>query len=94
MKVKQGKEQEYEKFVEINSHDFYSYGIITYLTNWANLMEEGMARGEKLEDIADITSDKADTDGITGFMFYRAQTALYTFWEYGEELHSFYDAKL
>lgn len=86
MKVKAGQEKDYEKFVEVNSHDFYSYGVITYMNRWVELMEKEIEQGKKVEEIADYTSRAADTDGITGFMFGCAVNALSKFWEYGEDL--------
>lgn len=86
MKVKPDKQQEYNHFVEINSKDFYSKGVIDYMHRWADLMEQKLSEGAKLADIADNTSLSADTEGITGFMYGAACQALYEFWEYGEVL--------
>lgn len=92
MKVKPGKEQEYNHFVEMNSKDFYSKGVIDFMHRWANLMEQKLAEGARLEDISETTSYTADTDGITGFMFHAAAGALYEYWEYGDELRSLAEA--
>ena len=93
MKVKIGAKEEYEKFVDINSNDFYSYGVIKYMHRWADLMEKEIDGGKKLSDIAEKTSHDADIEGITGFMYGVAVNALSRFWEYGEELSTWHNSK-
>lgn len=91
MKIKAGKEKEFEKFVEINSKDFYSLGVVNYVRRWAELMERDIANGAKVVDIADGTSREADTEGITGYMYGCAVSALSRFWEHGEELRKWHN---
>ena len=91
MKIKAGKEKEFERFVEINSKDFYSLGVINFANRWAELMEKEIANGAMVADMADRTSDEADTEGITGFMYGCAVSALSSFWEYGEELRKWHN---
>lgn len=91
MKIKAGKEKDFEQFVEINSKDFYSLGVVTYMKRWAELMEKEIANGAKLVDIADKTSHEADIEGITGFMYGCAVSALSQFWEHGEELRRWHN---
>ena len=91
MKIKSGKEAEFNNFVEINSHDGYSLAVVNYVKRWAELMEKEIAKGKRLIDIADKTSHKADTEGITGFMYGCAVSALSEFWEYGEELRKWHN---
>lgn len=86
MKVKVGKEKDFENFVEINSKDAYSYGVVKFMKRWADLMEKEIKKGAKVADIAKRTADEADTEGITGYMYGCAVSALSNFWEYGEEL--------
>ncbi len=93
MKLKQGTEAEYAAYVEKNSHDGYSKAVVDYAERWANLMEKAMGDGAKLEDVADSLSDSADTDGITGFMYGCAVSALSHFWEYGEQLRRWHNLK-
>lgn len=93
MKIKIGTEKEFEQFVEINSKDFYSLGVINYLKRWADLMEKEIENGAKVADIADKTSHIADTEGITGYMYGCAVSALSHFWEYGEELRKWHNKK-
>ena len=55
------------------------------------MMEERIANGEKIEDIAKELSHKADTEGITGFMYGCAVSILLQCWEYGEELRRWHN---
>ncbi len=88
----QGKSK-WEKFVEVNSKDSYSYTTVKYAQKWANLMEAKIDNGEKLEVIADKTSHAADTMGITGFMYGCAVNVLSQVWIYGERLRKWHNAK-
>lgn len=85
MKIKDGMQA---KFDEAKANNSDPYGACTYrfLERWADLMEEKMANGEKLEDIARKTSHEADTEGITGFMYGCAVSVLSHVWEHGEKL--------
>lgn len=86
MLIKPYLENEYSEYKEKNSHDDYSLGVITYTERWADLMESAINSGMKLEDVADNLSHEADTEGITGFMYGCAVSALAKFWVYGEQL--------
>ena len=91
MKIKEGQEKEYNKFVDVNSHDGYSKATVDFMCRWAELMEEMIASGEKIPDIAGKTSHDADTEGITGFMYGCAVNALAKFWEHGETLRKWHN---
>lgn len=97
MKIKKGQEEKYSKYVEINSTDGYSYGVVKFGLKWANLMEECFEQN-KDKDIktliienAERLGNKADTEGITGFMYSAAISALSEFWEHGEELRKWHN---
>lgn len=49
-------------------------------------MQVEMASGKTVSECAYITSQEADTEGISGFMFSCAANALSHAWKYGEEL--------
>lgn len=66
--------------------DPYGAGIYAYAKDWAELMEQEMREGKRLEDIAEETSQQADIDGITGFMYGAAVAVLSTSWKHGEQL--------
>lgn len=93
MKLKTGTETEYETYKAKNSSDPYSARVVSYGEDWANLMEARMGKGEKIADMANDTSHEADTDGITGFMYGAAVSALSHFWEHGEALRLWHNLK-
>jgi hypothetical protein len=91
MKLKPNTETEYEAYKTNNSSDPYSARVVSYGEDWANLMEARLSKGEQLADIAKETSHEADTDGITGFMYGCAVSALSHFWEHGETLRRWHN---
>ena len=88
MKVKDIKA--YEEW-KANNTDPYGLAIFRYAERWANMMEERITNGEKVEDIAKELSHKADTEGITGFMYGCAVSILSQCWKYGEELRGWHN---
>ena len=72
--------------VKDNNQDDKGGEVVRYAEAWADLMEERMANGEKLEDIAKDTSHEADTNGITGFMYGCAVSTLSQTWKHGKKL--------
>lgn len=89
------KDEEYwNHVVEINSHDGYGRCCVDYARDWANLMEEAIAKGEKLEDVAEELSHKADEPhGITGYMYGAAVSMLSRAWVHGEQLRCWHNLK-
>lgn len=85
MKLRTGTEQEYAEYKALQT-DAYSARIVSFSEDWANLMEDRMAKGEVIKDIARPTASEADTDGITGYMYGCAVRALSNFWVHGEAL--------
>lgn len=87
------------KSVEVNGNDPHDYGgVVTYFAEaWANLMEEQMAQGKKLENIASSSEKQIDKDlgqyGLTGFQYGCAVSILSQVWEYGEELRRWHNLK-
>lgn len=79
------------KFVENNSKDSYSNGIVVFAERWARLMQQEIVNGAKLEDIATATSHDADIDGLTGFMYGCAVSTLAQCWKYGEQLRRWHN---
>ena len=69
-----------------NNKDGYGSGVIRFAARWANLMEQKMSNGAKLEDIADAASHEADVEGITGFMYGASVSILSQVWAHGEQL--------
>ena len=80
------------QFVEINSKDGYSAGVVTYARRWAKYMQYLMKKHNKdLVLIADEASKVADIEGITGFMYGCAVNTLSQLWKYGEELRKWHN---
>jgi hypothetical protein len=83
--VKEELKIEYLEYVEANSKDGYSKGVVDYTERWANLMESGV-------DFQQASHD-ADIDGITGFMYDCAVQCLSKFWVRGDELLKWHNRK-
>ena len=88
MKLK--NKERWEQFITINN-DLYGSGVVRYAERCANMMEQEMESGKSLIEIADATSQKADTEGITGYMYGCAVSILSQVWEYGEELRKWHN---
>ena len=88
MKIKD--KEGWEKGRKANE-DGYGKAIFDYAESWADLMEARMAKGEKIEDMAQETSREADVEGITGFMYGAAVATLSQAWEHGEELRRWHN---
>ena len=86
IQIKTGLEAAYQAYVEMNSGDFYGKGVVDYSEAWASLMEDQISAGSTVVEIAKETSHTADTQGITGFMYGCAVSALAHYWVHGEEL--------
>lgn len=82
----------YNEWKEKNRDD-YGACIFRYAERWANLMEQQLEQGAKLEDIAEKLSHEADVEGITGFMYGAAVAVLAKCWEYGEELRQWHNKR-
>lgn len=92
MKIKAGLEAEYAEY-KANNTDPYGGRVVSYGEDWANGCELMMSEGHKLEDIADPISRQCDHDGITGFMYGCAVSALAKFWEHGEALRRWHNLR-
>lgn len=86
MKIKNGEEEAYKRYKESNNEDPYSARIVSFGEEWARLMEAEMGSGKELtSEMMDRCAGQADTDGITGFMYGAAASALSHFWEHAEK---------
>ena len=86
------KQKEYEQWKEVQE-DAYEKRIFEYAEIWATSMEEAMKSGYRVEDIADELSKKADTDGITGFMYNIAVQILSKHWIHGDALRRWHNSQ-
>lgn len=100
MRIKAGEESEYARYVEMNSTDAYSKAVVDYTERWATLMEQSipadatdaMVLGWLVrDDNGKRTSHDADAEGITGFMYGCAVSALAAFWLHGEALRRWHN---
>ena len=82
----------WQKCKTVNSDD-YGGAVVTYSERWARLMQVEMTNGKKLEDVADATSQEADLEGITGFMYGCAVSTLSHCWKHGEQLRRWHNIK-
>lgn len=74
-----------------NNTDPYGKGVMDFSERWADLMEQALAEGSTVADVAEVTSHTADTEGITGFMYGCAVQILSHVWEHGEELRRWHN---
>ncbi len=88
MKIKEGKEDVFENWRK-NNQDPYGVEVFEYAERWATLMEK--ARDNRgvvfsMAEVADETSKKADTTGISEPQHNWAKSLLRVCWEHGSEL--------
>ena len=82
----------WEQWVEVNSKDGYSLGVVTYARRWGKYMQHLMEKHNKtVVDIAENASHVSDIEGITGFMYGCAVSMLAQCWKYGEELRKWHN---
>lgn len=82
----------WEQFVEVNSKDSYSDGVVTYARRWAKYMQHLMQKHSKgVIEVAEKSSHVSDIEGITGFMYGCAVNTLAQCWKYGEELRKWHN---
>lgn len=96
MKIKQELKDEYDSYVKKNSKDPYSRAVVDFAEQWAREMEKSMNKGITLAEIAETACSLVDSRpgfGITGYMYGASVSALSYFWEHGEELRSWHNAK-
>lgn len=76
--------------VKLNSSDAYSYECCRYAAAWASLMESA---GPFTPESAEECASKADTGGITGFMYGAAVAMLAKFWAHGDKLRRWHNGE-
>ncbi|MDD3304396.1 MAG: hypothetical protein PHP54_05725 [Clostridia bacterium] len=82
----------WEKWVELYSKYYYSYGVVKYACRWAKYMQHLMKKHNKsIFQIADKASCLSDTEGITGFMHVCAVSMLSECWKYGDDLRKWHN---
>lgn len=91
MKLKQGTDVQYQDYKAKNNADPYSAAVVSYAERWAELMEAALDSGTPLSECAKRLSHDADHEGITGFMYGCAVSALNHFWVHGEALRKWHN---
>lgn len=71
--------------------DPYGSGVVRYAETWARLMQAEIAKGRTVVECAEVTSHKADIEGITGFMYGCAVSILAKCWKHGEDLRKWHN---
>lgn len=95
MKIINGMEQAYKDWYNKNL-DAYGHACFTFAERWAEMLEEIIDHSSDsparvIIDNAEQLSYKADTEGITGYMYGMAVGILSQCWEYGEELRKWHN---
>ena len=80
----------WDKTVTKNT-DGYGSCVVRYAARWAWLMEQRIAEGSTVADIAKQTGHDADREGITGFMYGCAVGILAQVWKHGEALRCWHN---
>jgi hypothetical protein len=89
MKIKNGKEQEYQDWIDKQGDDGYGLACFSYAETWAELLESNDIKTLTKEKIETL-SFEADKEGITGAMFGFAKGILIAAWEYGHLIEYYY----
>lgn len=74
-----------------NNKDPYGSRVVRYAEEWARLMQSRMASGQTIPECANETSQLANDDGITGFMYGCAVGVLSKVWKHGESLRRWHN---
>ncbi|MEG2310398.1 MAG: hypothetical protein RSB76_00230 [Clostridia bacterium] len=82
---------DWDEFVNINSSNGYSNGVVVYARQWAKYMQYKILQGAMLVDIADSTAQDADIYGMSGFMYICAVNALSECWKFGQDLRKWHN---
>lgn len=97
MVVKTDKITDYNKFVCKSKDSSYTRGIFNFCVAWANKIEEKMAKGAVLADIADDSEMECYKEDpsldVTGHMYSCAISILSSCWEHGDELRKWHNDK-
>lgn len=81
----------WDRWKKKNNHDDYSSTTVAYTERWGRLMQIQIKQGTQLDRVAETFSQTANVDGITGYMFDYAISALKEHWVHGAELRRWYD---
>lgn len=91
IEIIQEKGDDYKTYVDNNSQDGYSLGVVDYAEYWAKLMQVQIAKGKTVTECAGEMQMELGFLGITGFMYGCAVQALSNYWKHGEELRKWHN---
>ena len=87
-----------ERVTKVAMCDSFARDLEKYVECWANLMEERMTRGEKIENIFESTGREAEALAWKGefhpYTFQCAAVLMRDSWLYGPEFRAAYNKKL
>lgn len=75
----------WQRTVDANA-DPYGAAVIRYAARWAALIEQELAGGKTVADVAEATGSAADLEGITGFQYGCARSILCHVWAHGDNM--------
>lgn len=82
----------WENLVKFSSEFSEGHAILTYARLWAKYMQNLMAKGKMLNEIAKDSSYICDLEGISVHMYICALKILFATWKYGNYLENWYKA--
>lgn len=85
--------EKWKKFQKLHTKNTYDARILAYAVRWARLMQLEMAAGKKIKGMAGRTSSEADLEGMSGFSYGCAVSALAEQWKYGDQLRRWHNLR-
>ncbi len=77
--------------IEEKNTDAYGERCISYAEEWGRLMQLEITKGITVAACAELCSQQADYDGISGYMYGMAVKILSDCWLYGESLRKWHN---
>jgi len=89
MKIKQGKEENYQKYVDINKPDEYSKACVDCGEIFGNFVDEG----KTFDEAEELMLATPDGQELTGFMMGALMSGVSNFHERGDEIKAWWNNK-
>ena len=90
MQIAPGKEGEYRQLKEGKSQ--YHQDVLNFAERWSLLMEQQMAAGSRLNEVAARTARRAADKSMSGSQYACAVSALAYYWVHGEDFQRWHDS--
>ena len=94
MKIIEDKQEMYVGWKAKNDDDGYGKACFDFAEQWATLMEEKLAAGATIAEVAEACMAEVNNRpgfGITGYMYGMAVSILAKAWVHGEELRRWHN---